>query len=113
MSNIKKSFLILMFIIFIQLIVYTVFLRPLILTWGASENEIKMPLVGDNLAPYISSTRAITINAPVSEVWKWLIQLGADRRGFFSYAFIEKALGYDTRNADSRHDSLKLFWISI
>lgn len=101
MSNIKKSFLILMFIIFVQLIVYTVFLRPLILTWGASENEIKMPLVGDNLAPYTSSTRAITINAPVSEVWKWLIQLGADRGGFFSYAFIEKALGSETRHADN------------
>lgn len=100
MSNIKKSFFILMLIIFIQLIVYTVFLRPLILTWGAYENEIKMPLVGDNLAPYTSSTRAITINAPVSEVWKWLIQLGADRGGFFSYAFIEKALGYETRNAN-------------
>ena len=101
MSNIKKSLLILLFIIFIQLIVYTVFLRPLILTWGASENEIKMPLVGDNLAPYISSTRAITINAPVSEVWKWLTQLGADRGGFFSYAFIEKELGYETRNTDN------------
>ncbi len=101
MSNIKKSLLILMLIICIQLIVYAVFLQPLTLTWGASENEIKMPLVGDNLAPYISSTRAITINAPVSEVWKWLTQLGADRGGFFSYAFIEKALGYESRKADN------------
>ena len=101
MSNIKKSFLILMLIVFIQLIVYTIFLQPLILTWGASENEIKMPLVGDNLAPYTRSTRAISINAPISDVWKLLIQLGADRGGFFSYAFIEKALGYKTRNADN------------
>ena len=84
-----------MFIICIQIIVYAVFLRPLILTWGASENEVKMPLVGDSLAPYISSTRAISIDAPISEVWKWLIQLGPDRGGFFSYTFIEKALGYE------------------
>lgn len=101
MSNIEESFLILLLIFFIQLIVYIIFLQPLILTWGASENEKKMPLVGDNSAPYIRSTRAISINAPVSEVWKWLIQLGADRGGFFSYAFIEKALGYETRNADN------------
>jgi hypothetical protein len=100
MSNIVKSFLILIFIISLQIIVYAVFLRPLILTWGASENEVKMPLVGDSLAPYISSTRAISINAPISEVWKWLIQLGADRGGFFSYSFIEKALGYESRNGD-------------
>ena len=94
MSNIMKSILTLMVIICIQIIVYTIFLRPLILTWGASENEVKMPLVGDSFAPYISSTRAISINAPISEVWKWLIQLGPDRGGFFSYTFIEKALGY-------------------
>jgi hypothetical protein len=100
MSTIMESFLILTFIISLQIIVYAIFLRPIILTWGASENEVKMPLVGDSLAPYISSTRAITINAPISEVWKWLVQLGADRGGFFSYSFIEKTLGYESRDGD-------------
>jgi hypothetical protein len=100
MSHISQSFLTLIFMISLQMIVYAVFLRPLILTWGASKNEVKMPLIGDNLASSISSTRAITINAPIAEVWKWLIQLGADRGGFFSYAFIEKALGYEFRNGD-------------
>jgi hypothetical protein len=100
MPNIIQSFLILLLIISLQIIVYAIFLRPLLLTWGASKNEVKMPLVGDNLAPHISSTRAITINAPISEVWKWLTQLGADRGGFFSYSFIEKALGYEFRPAD-------------
>lgn len=100
MSTIIESFLILTLIISFQIIVYAVFLRPIILTWGASENEAKMPLVGDGLAPYMSSTRAITIDAPTSEVWKWLVQLGADRGGFFSYSFIEKALGYESRNGD-------------
>jgi hypothetical protein len=100
MSTIMESFLILTFIISLQIIVYAIFLRPIILTWGASENEVKMPLVGDSLAPYIISTRAITINTPISEVWKWLVQLGADRGGFFSYSFIEKALGYERRNGD-------------
>ena len=95
MSNIWKSFIILALIIVIQLIVYTVFLKPIIFTWGATDQEIQMPMAGDDSAPYISSTRAVTINAPASEVWKWLTQLGADRGGFFSYSFIEKALGYE------------------
>ncbi len=94
-----ESFLILALIIGLQIIIYAIFLRPLILTWGASKDEVKMPLVGDDLAPYIASTRAISINAPISDVWKWLIQLGADRGGFFSYSLIEKALGYEQRNA--------------
>lgn len=52
---------------------------------------------GDRLAPFISSTRSVTVNAPMPEVWDWLIQLGADRGGFYSYWFIEKALGYKYR----------------
>ena len=52
---------------------------------------------GDHPAPFISSTRSITINAPISEVWDWVIQLGADRGGFYSYWFIERPLGYKYR----------------
>lgn len=54
-----------------------------------------MPLPGDSLSPFIESTRAIEINAPKSEVWNWLMHLGADRRGFFSYSFIENSMGYE------------------
>jgi hypothetical protein len=56
-----------------------------------------MSMPGDNLLPFIISTRSITINAPASEVWDWLIQLGADRGGFYSYWFIEQPLGYNFR----------------
>jgi hypothetical protein len=82
-------------IISAQIIVYILFLRPKILIWGASDEEVTMPLIGDDLAPKISATRAVSIDAPISEVWKWVIQLGADRGGFFSYALLEKALGYE------------------
>jgi hypothetical protein len=108
MSTIMQRFLTFTFIIGLQISVYSIFLRPIILTWGASEDEVKMPLVGDNLAPHIASTRAITINASISEVWKWLIQLGADRGGFFSYAFIEKALGYESCNEDAEPKSQEM-----
>ncbi len=57
-------------------------------------------MIGDDNALTITSTRAILINAPKADVWKWLIQLGADRGGFFSYYFIERALGYTTRNQE-------------
>lgn len=91
----------LVLIIVLLPIVYILFLRPKILTWGATKQEAEMPLPGDELAPFISATRAITINAPINAVWQWLIQLGADRGGFFSYAFIEKLLGYEFREAES------------
>jgi len=97
MYNIIKSILIIIFITLLQLLIYTLFLKPVITTWGASKQEISMPMAGDNKALRITSTRAISINATKSDVWKWLMQLGADRKGFFSYDFIERMLGYKTR----------------
>jgi len=97
---IMETILSIALVISLPLLVYVVYLRPRILAWGASDDEAKMPLIGDELAPSISATRAISIDAPISEVWKWVTQLGADRGGFFSYAFLEKALGYEMREPE-------------
>ncbi len=97
MSQIMEFILNIALVIGVQIIVYAVFLRSKIMAWGASADEATMPLIGDDLAPGISSTRAISVNAPISEVWKWVIQLGADRGGFFSYSCLEKVLGYKAR----------------
>ena len=89
--------LIILIIISLQLIIGLTLIKPFIFTWGSTEQEVSMPMPGDQLASFISSTRSITINAPISQVWDWLIQLGADRGGFYSYWFIEKPLGYKYR----------------
>ena len=99
MRKFLRYSLILVMIVVIDAVFYYCFLRPVILTWGASSSEVSEALPGDDLAPNISSTRAITINAPISDVWKWLVQLGADRGGFYSYTFIEHLSGYDTDNS--------------
>jgi hypothetical protein len=87
-----------LFIICLQVIIGITAIKPFIFTWGATDQEVSMPMPGDHLAPFISSTRSITINAPISAVWDWLIQLGADRGGFYSYWFIENPLGYKYRS---------------
>ena len=94
MSKIMESILNITLVIGFQIAVYVVFLRSKIMAWGASKDEVAISLIGDDLAQNVSSTRAISINASIPEVWKWVIQLGADRGGFFSYLFLEKALGY-------------------
>ncbi len=66
-----------------------------------------MPLAGDDKNLEITSTRAISINATKSDVWKWLMQLGADRSGFYSYEFIERPLGYVARDEDLREPKFK------
>lgn len=97
MNKAVRWVLIFLSIICLQLIIGTTVIKPLIDTWGATDQEVTMPMPGDQIAPFISSTRSISINAPISEVWDWLIQLGADRGGFYSYWFIEKPLGYKYR----------------
>jgi hypothetical protein len=100
MNNLFKSILILIFLSLLQLTIYNFYLKAVITTWGASEHEVFMSMAGDDKNLMITATRAILINAPQAEVWQWLIQLGADRGGFYSYDFIEKMLGYDTRHQD-------------
>jgi hypothetical protein len=41
---------------------------------------------------------AVTIDAPPDEVWAWLVQLGQDRAGFYSYDWLERAAGADVHN---------------
>ena len=64
--------------------VYGLWLRPWNLHWGATEEEVRMTLPGDELTPGAKerATHAITIHAPETEVWKWIVQIGQDKGGF-------------------------------
>lgn len=81
---------------------YVLLIRPWHLKWGATEEELKMPLPGDELVkhPKLNATHAITINAPVAEVWPWLVQVGQKRGGFYSYTWLENLVGCEMSNAD-------------
>jgi hypothetical protein len=63
---------------------YAAVLHPWMMSWGATAQEQRMALPGDEGPgdPARSFTRAITIRAPPSEVWRWVIQIGQDRAGF-------------------------------
>jgi hypothetical protein len=86
-------------------LVYALRVRPWLLAWGATENELQKSLPGDDSVsdPGSQSTRAVTIEAPVEEVWPWLAQIGQDRGGFYSYEWLENLAGCRMRNADRIH----------
>jgi hypothetical protein len=54
---------------------------------GATCAERQATLPGDEIVPGARnpSTMAMTIDAPPSEVWPWLVQMGCDRGGFYSW----------------------------
>jgi hypothetical protein len=85
--------------------VYTTVARPWLRRWGATPEKLEKPLPGDEMVPRpaLQSTRAVTIDAPVQEVWPWLAQIGQDRAGFYSYAWLENLAGCGIHNADRVH----------
>jgi hypothetical protein len=79
--------------------------RTPVLTWGATEEEAGRSLPGDELLedPAVVSTRAITIDAPPSAVWPWLVQMGSGRGGAYTYDWIENLFGLGMHSAERIH----------
>src|SRR6478752_4152733 len=73
------------------------------LHWGATTEETRERLPGDEILrdPGLVATRAITIEAPPEEVWRWVVQMGADRGGFYSYDRLENLAGCQVDSADT------------
>ena len=65
--------------------------RPWQLTWGATDQEIAGAMAGDSVVaqPSFIATRAVTINAEPEEIWPWIIQIGYQRAGFYSWDFLD------------------------
>jgi hypothetical protein len=76
--------------------------RERFLFWGATPEEVAEDLPGDGLLerPGLATTRAVTIDAPPARVWPWLVQMGQDRGGLYSYDWLESLFGLRFHNAE-------------
>ena len=75
-------------------------------TWGTTEPERTMPLPGDELIPDPEDiqTMAVTVSARPDQVWPWIVQMGVDRAGLYSYTAVENGLLHlGVTNADRIH----------
>ena len=61
------------------------------LRWGATDEELDQPFPGADLIPegQRTGTMAVTIDAPPSGVWPWLVQMGCDRAGWYSLDWLD------------------------
>jgi hypothetical protein len=85
--------------------IYLSVLYPWMNGWGATGADAGLALPGDGTEAnrIIASTRAITIHAPASVVWQWLVQIGQGRAGFYSNDWCENLVLADIHNIDSIH----------
>jgi hypothetical protein len=81
---------------------YLLALRPWHLRWGTTSEEARMPKPGDELVPRpaLECTRAVSIHAPATEIWPWLMQMGQGRGGLYTYDWLENLAGLDIHSAD-------------
>lgn len=79
---------------------YLYIIRPWHLHWGATIVDRTAVLTGDALSPFASGvvTHAVNIDAPAEAIWRWIVQLGQDRGGFYSYSLLENLIGCDMHN---------------
>jgi hypothetical protein len=63
-------------------------------TWGSTDKERARELPGDELvASYMmGGNHAITINAAPSDVWPWVVQMGWQRGGWYTYRWVDQLL---------------------
>jgi hypothetical protein len=70
---------------------YAGLIRPRLLRWGATDEEFNSPFPRADLVPggTRSATMAVTIDAPPSKVWPWLVQMGYGRAGWYSWDYLD------------------------
>lgn len=84
--------------------VYGTAVRPWLQHWGSTAEERRQRYPGDTEGKLLFTvTRAVTVNAPAEEVWRWLVQIGQDRGGFYSYDWLENLAGCRLRSAEKIH----------
>ncbi|MGE3076680.1 MAG: SRPBCC domain-containing protein [Dehalococcoidia bacterium] len=82
--------------------VYLTAVRPRVIRAGATDQELESPFPGEGMIPggTRSATMATTIEAPPSKVWPWLVQMGTDRGGWYSW---DKLDNFGRKSADRIH----------
>jgi hypothetical protein len=81
-------------------------LLPWMDKWGATDDEITASFSGDELvpSPRLLYTRAVTVTAAPEQIYPWIVQLGADKGGMYSYTWLETLIQCPQSNADRIHE---------
>ncbi len=70
---------------------YAFAIRPWWRSWGVDPADADLAFAGDDLVPdaTVVETRGVEIGAPPDAVWPWLVQMGYNRAGWYSYDLVD------------------------
>lgn len=72
--------------------------------WGATPDDLARVMTGDRVIanPTHTATHALTVDAPPEDIWPWLLQMGYQRGGLYSYDWLDRLFGILDRPSASR-----------
>jgi hypothetical protein len=72
--------------------------------WGTTPEEMARVMPGDALIPDATdmSMQAVTVNALPEDIWPWLVQIGYQRGGLYSYDWLDRLFGFLDRPSATR-----------
>jgi hypothetical protein len=72
--------------------------------WGATPSDLSRVMAGDSLLvdPTYSGTMAVSVDALPEDIWPWLVQIGYQRGGLYSYDWLDRLFGYLDRPSATR-----------
>jgi hypothetical protein len=93
-----------LFVILALAVVYWFPIRRWMCRWGATSSDLTRVMAGDGLlpAPTYSGTMTTIVNAPPEHIWPWLVQIGYQRGGLYSYDWLDRLFGYLDRPSATR-----------
>lgn len=85
-------------------VVYWFPVRRWFARWGTTVDDLARVMPGDPLIvhPTHSATHAVTVDAPPEDIWPWLVQMGAQRGGLYSYDWLDRMFGILDRPSATR-----------
>jgi hypothetical protein len=95
------------FILILVFLIYHVVIRPWMLNWGAPKKIQDLNLSGDHFTNGKGHTRAVLIRDTPEEIWPWILQLGQERGGFYSYTWLENIFLADMQNVYEIRNTLQ------
>jgi hypothetical protein len=92
------------FVVLALAVVYWFPVRRWMARWGATPSDLTRVMAGDSLIvdPTYSGTMAVIVNAPPEHIWPWLVQMGYQRGGLYSYDWLDRLFGYLDRPSATR-----------
>jgi len=100
-SKRRKSILgIIVTFTFFCLLFFTI-VSPIYDTYGTTEEDAQIEFPDEDFLanPKMFTFHAIDIDAAPEEIWKWIVQVGGSRAGWYSYDWAENFFGYGIYNS--------------